>query len=84
MSPSGLPWWGWLLLGFGTFAVGYFLVVVTLGTIGLRIEGETAKQAMASDLFFIILRIAGWIFIVCGAGCLLISLVRFIKWVWSW
>ena len=70
-SPSDFEWWVWLL-----FAVG---AAVAFGVCLLITIGIDEKNFGAKFLFGVLTFLVG----VAGAGCILITLIRFVKWVWG-
>jgi hypothetical protein len=71
-SPSDFAWWVWLV-----FAIGAAVVCVVCLLIASEVEENYGTVTMY--FFGLLAFLAG----VAGAGCLLITLIRFVKWVWG-
>ena len=69
ISPSDLPWWGWLLCSFGAWIVCAIFFVI-------NDESETAYGGCLSAFTFCITGLAG---IITGT----MALILFVKWVWT-
>jgi hypothetical protein len=67
MSPSELPWWGWIVTAFVLFLAALFFIWLS--------GKKTGGCAVATVL--------GVIFYITAFGAALIGVVRFIKWAWS-
>jgi hypothetical protein len=70
-SPSDFEWWVWLLIAVGVSVVWgiCFLITVAID------EKNTGAKLFVGFLTFLV----G----LAGAGCLLIALIRFVKWAWG-
>ncbi len=71
-SPSDFAWWVWLLCGVVAAVVCWFFVLLT------TTYADTNKSGTA-----IAFGLVAFVFGLAGAGCFLIALVRFVKWVWD-
>ena len=70
ISPSDLPWWGWLLCSIGAFvACG---IVWTFFSNGLK-SGSFAVRVVA-----LVSATIGLLGVILGG----LAIVRFVKWVW--
>ena len=68
-SPSEFEWWMWLL-----FSVGAGIVCIICALIGSRRNNETAEAT-----FGVLAFLAG----LTAGVCLLVAVIRFVKWVWA-
>lgn len=71
-SPSDYEWWMWLL-----FALGAAVVLGICGAIAVKLHDE--DHSISAIVFGLPAIVAG----VAGVGCLLIAIIRFVKWVWG-
>jgi hypothetical protein len=71
-SPSDFEWWMWAL-----FAIGALVAVLVFSLIAVAFDNKNEGGATALFGFFAV--IAG----IGAAGCAVIALIRFIKWVWG-
>jgi hypothetical protein len=69
ISPSDLPWWGWLLCAFAAACVASFLVKAADVTVDETAQNGVGCVAMVVGLI--------------AAGCALIGVIRLVKWVWT-
>jgi len=70
-SPSDFEWWVWLLFSVGAAVVfGVFLLIT------IRID---EKNTGAKFFFGVLTFLLG----LTGTACVLITLIRFVKWVWG-
>jgi hypothetical protein len=71
-SPSDFVWWMWLL-----FAVG--AVALCIGTIAAGSTADSRGDRFGAWVAIAIALASG----IVGIGCLIIGIVRFVKWAWS-
>jgi hypothetical protein len=68
ISPSDLPWWGWILLGFVAAVIGFFRGALA----------DTSKDDSGCGTMILVCLL--YLFaLLCGG----IGLIRFVKWVWG-
>jgi hypothetical protein len=70
LSPSALPWWGWLICALFAAIVGYVIVLI--------FQDLSTEKKDYSPVMGIV-----WIIWIAGAFALLVGLVRFVKWAWG-
>lgn len=73
MSPSDLPWWGWLLCAVPFYAVGVFM--------GWQYEGESYMQS-PSERNLMLFKALWYGFWILALFCALVGVVRLVKWAW--
>jgi hypothetical protein len=71
MSPSDLPWWGWLLWALAFFVFGY------LGALFYDLKYSSKSFETFWGIFLKILWFGFWIL---SALCAVVGVVSFIKW----
>jgi hypothetical protein len=74
MNASVMPWWGWLLCALFFWAAGVFG--------GWQYEGESYK-ASPSERSLAWLKITWYALWIIGGFCLLVGIVRLVKWAWQ-
>lgn len=70
-SPSDFAWWVWILFGAGAALVWGVCFLITVGI--------DEKNGGAKFFFGLVTFVVG----LAGAACILIALIRFVKWVWE-
>jgi hypothetical protein len=71
-SPSDFEWWMWLLFMAGAgvaCAISYAIAIATANNNNWKVSIPFGLLAFAAG--------------VVGAGCFLIAVIRFVKWVWN-
>lgn len=71
MSPTDLPWWGWMLCAIGAFVVSFFSVIYASN------ESNTPGKSGGFAYFLAVM------FGLTTVGTGLIGIIRFVKWVWG-
>lgn len=76
ISPSALPWWGWLLSAAGLAVVAVVTYVISSAE---EIHGEGGAKSVV-----IVLGIGGLFYIssIATLLCAIIGIIGFFKWVW--
>jgi hypothetical protein len=72
-SPSGLPWWGWLL------CAGVSTVVMIIAGAGSKTLFDETENVGTGCLVFLLAIASG----LAAATSGLIGIVLFVKWVWN-
>ena len=67
MSPSDIPWWGWLLCSIGAGLVALLIALVS---------STREKKFYFSIVMYYVFGISA---VVCG----IIGIIRFVKWAWG-
>lgn len=73
ISPSDLPWWGWLLVSVGAWVVT--LIAGGICSVAFDPEGNTSAGCLA-----LLVAIPSGL-IAAGTG--IMGVILFVKWVWS-
>jgi len=71
ISPSDLPWWGWLLCSLGTGLVAFHASALS--------EDSSSKGGFGYATGIAVGLILGLISLLCG----IIGIVRLVKWIWQ-
>lgn len=73
MSPSDVPWWGWILCAAGAALAARLSFAYAWNSL------LTYRDERASGRAYVV----GWVASIAAAILGLIGLVRFIKWIWE-
>jgi hypothetical protein len=71
ISPADLPWWGWLLCGGGAAIIALF--------VGMISSVQSDKKGGGGCFLYLVAAVFG----LAAAGCGLVGIIRFVKWVWG-
>lgn len=73
MSPSDLPWWGWILCAAGTALAAKLTFGQAWNSLLVHRDEKASWRAY----------VVGWVVSIVASILGLIGLVRFIKWIWE-